>query len=233
VLAIMLASAITRRGCGVLLVDATQNQGNLHILLGLRQRARLEHVLQGEAEPTDLLVPVTERLALLPADTGTDAIHGLTATDRARLHHRLTSLYHHYDAVVIDAGPGIDDVVRVATMRATRLVVVAVPEATSLSDAYALIKIVTLQLSAMPIEILVNRVRTPAEAEGTFQRLNLAAERFLRRQLEFAGGVAETAAVPRWQPTPADLLADAPQAIAALARRLAPEGGASHARPGD
>jgi len=232
VLAIMLAAALARLGSRVLLVDAAQNQGNLHILLGLRQRAQLDDLLQGEAEPADLLVPVTDRLALVPAGSGADTIHGLTATDRARLHHRLTTLYSDYDAVVIDAGPGIESVVRVATMRATRLVVVAVPEATSLSDAYALIKIVTLQLPTMPIEILVNRVAEPAEAEATFERLDLAAQRFLRRRLEFAGGVPETPATHRWQPTPAELLAWAPETIVALARRLTPVGGDGHASSG-
>jgi flagellar biosynthesis protein FlhG len=229
VLSIMLAAAAARTGRRVLLVDAAQNQGNLHILLGLRPRVHLEELARGDAEPADLVVPVTDRLWLVPADSGADALHGLTATDRARLHHRLTSLYHDYDAVVIDAGPGIESVVRVATMRATRLLVIAVPEPASLSDAYALIKIVTLQVPSLPVEVLVNRVSGPAEADGTFQRLDLAAERFLRRRLDYAGGVPETDAMRRWLHAPADLLAHAPEAIQALASRLTPDEGDAHA----
>ena len=233
VLSIMLAAAVARCGRRVLLVDAAQNQGNLHILLGLQHRAHLQDLLRGDADPEDLVLDVGDRLWLVPADSGDDTLHALTATDRARLHHRLTSLYHRYDAVVVDAGPGIEGVVRAAGIRASRVAVVAVPEPASLSDAYALIKILTLQLPAVPIEVLVNRAGDAGEAAATFERLNLAAERFLRRRLAFAGAVPEMPEFRRWLYQPAALLAHAPPALHALAARLADSRGGSDACHGD
>jgi flagellar biosynthesis protein FlhG len=232
VLSVMLAAAVARRGHRVLLVDAAQNQGNLHILLGLQHRAHLQDLLRGEAEPGDLVLAVTDRLWLVPADSGEDSLHALPATDRARLHHRLTSLYHRYDAVIVDAGPGIESVVRAAGIRASRVVVVAVPEPASLSDAYALIKILTLQLPSVPIEVLVNRAGDAGEAAAAFERLDLAAGRFLRRRLAFAGAVPDIPEMRRWLYEPASLLAHAPEALRDLASRLTETGGDHDARDG-
>jgi flagellar biosynthesis protein FlhG len=191
VLSVLLAGALARQGRRVLLLDGSQNQGNLHVLLGVHPERRLAALLAGEACPRDLLVPLSERLWMLPADSGAETVHALTAVDRARLHHRLTGLYDQFDSVVVDSGPGIESVVRVAGMRASRLVVVAVPEPASLSDAYALIKIVHGQLPALPVDVLVNRAESEAESQDAFARLELAADRFLGRSLGYLGSFPE------------------------------------------
>src|SRR5688572_10005579 len=157
IVSVLLASAIADRGAKVLLLDGSQNLGHLHVVLGVAPEAHLEQVMAGEIEPRALLCPVTERLWLLPADSGAEGLYALAAVDQARLHHRLSTLYDDFDAVVVDAGPGIEAAVRLSTMRGTRLVVVTVPEAPALTDAYALIKLVHAQLPSLPIDVLVNR----------------------------------------------------------------------------
>jgi flagellar biosynthesis protein FlhG len=104
-------------------------------------------------------------------------------------------LYDDFDAVIIDAGPGLESVVRVATMGATRLVVVTAPEPAALTDAYATIKIVHLQVSDLPIDIIVNRVIEPNDGPETFERLATATERFLHRELRYLGALAEDDAI--------------------------------------
>lgn len=202
VVSVLLAERLTREGRKVLLVDGDQNMGNLHVLLGLSRGARLEHVLSDAATPRDLLTAVTERIWLLPADSGAETLYSLGSIDRARLHHRLSALYDDFDAVVIDAGPGLESVVRVATMRATRLVVVTAPEPAALTDAYATIKIVHAQVSQLPIDVLVNRVMDDQEGPQTFERLATAAERFLHRGLRYLGALWEDEAIRRAVRTP-------------------------------
>jgi flagellar biosynthesis protein FlhG len=221
VLSILLAGALAGRGRRTLLLDGSQNQGNLHLLLGLSPERRLGALLNGEATPRDLLVPVAANLWLLPADSGAAEIHALGAVDRARLHLRLTSLYAGFDAVVVDSGPGIESVVRVAGIRAGRLVVVAVPEAASLSDAYALVKIVHLQVPHLPVDVLVNRADSEEEAQDTFGRLELAATRFLGRTLGYAGFVPEASGLRRDLGDATALLARAELADAAAGRLIA------------
>jgi len=213
VLSALLATALTRGARRVLLVDGSQNQGNLHILLGVRPAARLEAVLTGEAEVEDLPVEVAPGLWLLPADSGTESLHALSGVDRARLHHRLSALYDAYDAVVVDGGPGIENVVRIASIRASRLVVVTVPEPAALSDAYALIKIVNLQVPSLPVDVLVNRVLDAEEGPAAFDRLRLAASRFLGRELRYLGAVPEDEALRAMVRQPGAVLAAAPAGV--------------------
>lgn len=228
-LATLLAAEIARQGRRVLLLDGAQNQGNLHILLGVRPSRALDALLRGEAEPEELLVRVAEGLWLLPGTSGSEQVQGLSALDRARLHRRLTGLYDAFDLVVIDAGPGLDAAIRVAAMRATRLVTVAVPEPASLSDAYALLKLVHLQAPTLPIDVLVNRTLSAEEGPATYERLGLAARRFLERDLGYLGSVGEDPAIGRAVRTPGALLAAVFPEVSAAAERLLRAPGATEA----
>ncbi|MEP6571526.1 MAG: AAA family ATPase [Gemmatimonadota bacterium] len=195
VVSVLLAAQLVEQGRRVLLVDGDQNLGSLHVLLGVRPVARLEEMLNDSIAPRDMLQPVGERLWLLPADSGAESLYAMGSVDRARLHHRLSTVYDGFDAVIIDAGPGIESVVRVSTMRATRLVVVTVPEPAALTDAYALIKIVNLQVPELPIDILANRAMDEAEGRACYERLATAADRFLRREVRYLGTLVEDESV--------------------------------------
>lgn len=208
VVAVLAAQALADGGARVLLVDGSQNLGHLHVMLGIAVDARLEHVLRGEAEPASLLRQVSERLWLLPGDSGAESLYALPAVDQARLHHRLAGLYDDYDVVVVDAGPGVETAVRLATMGGTRLVVVTVPEVAALTDAYALVKLVQAQLPTLPIDVLVNRAAGPEDAAQTAERLSRAAERFLGRDLNPIGGLDETPALRDAMRRPGALLSD-------------------------
>jgi flagellar biosynthesis protein FlhG len=189
VISVLAAERLALEGRRVLLVDGSQNLGNLHVLLGLQRAARLEHLLADSLTPRDLLVPVQDNLWLLPADSGGESLYALGQVDRARLHHRLSALYDDFDLVIVDAGAGLESVVRVATMRATRCVIVTVPEPAALTDAYATIKIVNLQVVNLPIDVLVNRVIDESEGQESFDRLATAADRFLHRELHYLGAL--------------------------------------------
>lgn len=219
-LAAGLAVEWARAGRRTLLLDGAQNQGNLHVLLGTRPASSLAALAAGEASPEDLLVEVADDLWLLPADSGTEAVHGLGAVDRARLHHRLSGLYEQFDSVVVDAGPGIESVVRVCAMRAARLVVVAVPEPAALSDAYALMKIVHAQVPALPVDVLVNRTRAEGEGAAVHERLRTACERFLYRTPGDLGEVPEDPMFGALVRRPGALLESGAPLLTDLARRL-------------
>lgn len=205
VVSVLLAGRLAAEGRRVLLVDGTQNMGNLHVLLGLGRESRLEHLLADGVAARDLLVPVSEQLWLLPADSGAEGLYALGATDRARLHHRLSALYSDFDAVIVDAGPGLESVVRVATMRATRCIVLTAPEPAALTDAYATIKIVNAQVADLPVDIMVNRVMSDSEGPETYERLATAAERFLHRPLRYLGALWEDEEIRRAVRVPGQL----------------------------
>lgn len=191
VISALLAQRLAADGRKVLLVDGDQNLGNLHVLFGITRTATLEQLLDEAATPRDLLVRVSEQFWLLPADSGAESLHALGSLDRARLHHRLSALYDDFDVVIVDAGPGIESVVRVSTMGATRLIMVAVPEPAALTDAYATLKIVHAQVKDLPVDVLINRVEDAREGPQAFERLATAAERFLHRDIRYLGALWE------------------------------------------
>ena len=189
VMSVLFAHSLSQQGHRVLLLEGAQNLGSLHVLLGVRPRERLETLFHGEASPSDLLTPVTDDLWLLAGDSGAESLYALGAVDRARLHHRLNSLYDRFDVVVIDAGSGLDSVVRVASMRATHMIVLTIPEPPALIDAYAMIKIVHVQVPTLPMAILVNCEEDPGSAESAYQKLATACQRFLSFEPESLGAV--------------------------------------------
>lgn len=191
VVSALLAQRLAAEGRKVLLVDGSQNLGNQHVLFGVHRGATLEHLLTEAVSPRDLLVNVTEHLWLLPADSGAESLQGLGALDRARLHHRLSVLYNDFEAVIVDAGAGIDSVMRVCTMGATRLILVTLPEPAALTDAYATLKIVHAQLKDLPVDVLINRVEDAREGPQAYERLSTAAERFLHRPVRYLGAIWE------------------------------------------
>ncbi len=205
VVSVLLAERLSAEGRRVLLVDGSQNLGNLHVLFGVQRGARLEHLLSDAARPKDLLCPVNDTLWLLPADSGAESLHALGAVDRARLHHRLSTLYADFDAVIVDAGAGIESVVRVSTMGATRLVMLTVPEPAALTDAYATMKIVHAQVTDLPMDVLVNRVMDEREGPEAYERLATATERFLHRGLRYLGALWEDDDIRRAVRTPGRL----------------------------
>ena len=97
-----------------------------------------------------------------------------------------------FDAVIVDAGPGLESVVRVCAMRAQRVVGVAAPEPAALSDTYALLKIVSREVPSLPLDVFVNRAADAAEALAAWERLETACRRFLGRAPGFLGWAAES-----------------------------------------
>ena len=191
VVSVMLAAVAAERGREVLLLDGEQNLANLHVMLGVGVRGSIESVLAGRVRAEELVQPVVEHLWLLPSESGTEGLYALGARERARLHCRLVSLYRQYEVVIVDAGAGIEGVVRAATLGADRILLVTAPEPTALMDAHALVKILSLQVPHLRIDVLVNRCACDDEGHGAFIRLAAASEQFLNRELHLAGILLE------------------------------------------
>jgi flagellar biosynthesis protein FlhG len=195
VVSLLLATTLAAEGRRVLLLDGAQNMGNLHVLLGVRHGARMDALLGGDITAFDLVQPVAPNLWLVPADSGDEALYAMEPVDRARVQHRLSELYTSFDVVIADTAAGLESVVRVATMHATGLLVVTAPEPAALTDAYAMMKIVNLQIPGLPMDVVVNRCFDADEGRDAFVRLAAACECFLRRGIRFAGSLPEDPAL--------------------------------------
>lgn len=194
-LSILLAAEAASEGRRVLLFDADLNLGTLHVLLGLRPAARVDALLDSPAEPADLVCRVSPNLWLLPGTCAVERLHDMPALERARLELRLSAVFSSYDLVIADAGSGLDGAIRTATISADRLVVVATPEPAALTGAYALMKLAHLRTPQVPIDVLVNRCQSETEGSIAFNKLAVACDRFLDRQIRHLGTIAEDASL--------------------------------------
>jgi len=220
VLSILLGAAAARAGRRVLLCDADYNLANLHVLLGMCPASCIDELLGGTVEATALLRPLHDRLWLLPGASGGETLQSLEPLDRARLHQRLTAAFAGFDLVIVDSGAGVDGVLRAMTIGASRLVLVTSPEPAALTDAYAVLKLVHLRTSHVPVDVVVNQCHVADEGRIAFDKLAIAAERFLRRGIRFLTAVDDDSTIRAAVREPANCLAilEASETM----RRLAP-----------
>lgn len=190
-----LAIGLARLKNRVAILDADFGLGNVDVLLGIAPPAHLGHVFSGEKELVDILVDGPEGVRVIPASSGLRELTALTPLHWRRLNEGLDRLSRDLDFLLIDTAAGISDNVVDLILTTDRILVVTSPEPSAVVDAYALIKIITVAEPAREIGLLVNNSRDAHEAEQIFRQLDVAAARFLRRQLRYFGFVANDPAV--------------------------------------
>jgi flagellar biosynthesis protein FlhG len=218
-----LAVALSKAGKRVLVLDADLGLGNLDVLLGLVPRYTIEHVLAGARRIEDILVEGPAGMRILPASSGIQALTALTESQQLLLQSELEHLSSQADVLLIDTGAGISPVVTFFASSAHETIVVLSPEPTSLTDAYALIKVLARQYREHRFKVLVNQAKHPREALDVFRKLDQAADRFLHVAIDYIGYIPSDDYVPlavMQQRAVADLFPDAPasRAFAKLAR---------------
>jgi flagellar biosynthesis protein FlhG len=187
-LAITLSHALVRMGRRVLLFDADLGLANVDVQLGLVPRTNLSAIISGR---TNVAGAITRH-----PDTGLDVLVGLSGSGPladlpvASLDLLLTKVRAEttgYDAVLLDLGSGVDKVVRRIAAWADMLLVVATDEPTSLTDAYALVKLQTLDQPDGNVRIVINQAQSPAAGQQTYATLRRACMTFLHREPPLAG----------------------------------------------
>lgn len=220
-----LAIALQRRGKRVVVIDADLGLANLDVLLGLNPHATLRQVLRGECGIKEALVEGPAGIRIVPAASGYEDLTQLSDGQRLTLLDQVDTLDGDFDVLLIDTGAGISANVTFFATAAQETLVIVTPEPTSLTDAYALVKVLSTRYAEHSFAILVNMARSEFEARKTFTQLTRVAERFLQVNLRWAGWVPWDSEVPeavrRQQPV-IDLAPSTPatRAIDGLAERL-------------
>jgi flagellar biosynthesis protein FlhG len=193
--AVNLAVALSRLGHRTGLLDADFGLGNVDVLLGLTPGAHLGHVLAGEKELTDILLPGPGGVQIVPASSGLRALTALTPAQRSRLDAAIASARAALDFLLIDTASGISDNVIHTLMLAERVMLVTSLEPSAVVDAYATAKVLTAAAPFLEIGIVVNAVSDAREAVLAFRQLDVAATRFLGRSLRYYGFIAQDPAL--------------------------------------
>src|SRR3989454_9014424 len=192
-----LAVALGERGARVLLVDADLAQANLDLLLGVHPRFDLQHVLNGEKTPEEIVVAGPHGVRLVPAASGVPEMTELDDYRQECLLRGLSQLEADADLVIIDTASGVSRQVTAFCLTADEVVIVTTPEMPAFSDAYALIKLLQQQGLKRPPHLLVNMADNAEEAEETAHRIRLVARRFLQLDIDFWGFIPFDPALAR------------------------------------
>ena len=220
-----LAVALSKSGKRVLVLDADLGLGNLDVLLGLVPRYTIEHVLSGARSLDEVLLEGPAGIHVLPASSGVQTLTALTESQQLLIQEQLEQISLDTDILLIDTGAGISPTVTFFASSAHDTVIVLSPEPTSLTDAYALIKVLARQYREHRFKVLVNQAKNPREAADVFRKLDLAADRFLHVAIDYIGCIPHDDYVPlavMQQKAVADLFPESPasQAFARLARQV-------------
>lgn len=227
-LSLNLGIVLARSGKQVLLVDADLGLANVDIMLGVSPERTLQDVLREEASAFDVLVEGPEGLTILPSATGIAEIEAWQPEDLYRLGEELGRLERGFDLILIDTGAGISSKVVDFVLAADRMLVVAVPEPTSIADAYAMVKVCHGSRPDLEIGLLVNRARSAREAFELNQKFNQIVDRFLGAEVFRAGHVLYDAAFENAARNQQPLVVSHPDSTGArcieqIASELAPE----------
>ncbi len=192
-----LAVSLQRRGNNVLVFDADLGLSNIDVLFGIVPKYTIQHLLSGERSLQEVLVKGPEGILILPASSGVEEITHLDEFQRLRVLDEFDSFDGRIDYLLIDTGAGISSNVTFFCIAAQEIIVVITPEPTSLTDAYALIKVLYTKYQERNFKILVNYTKSSLEALETFRRLHLVTERFLKLSLDYLGLIPHDGAVKR------------------------------------
>ena len=179
-----LAAALARNGRRVLVLDADLGLANLDVVLNLFPKITLHDVFTGKATLADAIVPAPGGFSVLLAGSGMVEYSRMTPEVRDQLQGVITEVAPKFDHVLLDTGAGISEVVLYTVSLASEVLVVATPEPTSLTDAYATIKVLASTQSRMHVQVVVNQTRRHGEGRVVRQQLQQVVDRYFSPGLD-------------------------------------------------
>ena len=220
-----LGYALNAAGKRAMLMDCDLGLANLDVLLGISPDRNLQDLLHEDVNVEDVLVPIEQGFDMLPATSGVPELVEMDEDLQDILFTKLIHIAGQYDYLMLDLGAGISPtVLSLASLTQLRVVVIT-PEPTSLTDSYAMIKVLATQYGIKDFLVLVNQATTSAEANQTFDRLNAACFNFLGLELRNLGFIHQDSTVVKSVRNQTPLMKFAPESraakdILALSRRI-------------
>ncbi len=182
-----IAVSLAKRGKKILIIDADLGLANVDVVLGLAPQYNLNHFFNGERSLEEVMVEGPYGLKILPAGSGVQQYTRLDGQLKMRLIESLDALTEHFDLVLIDTEAGISDNVTYFNVAAQDILVVTTPEPTAITDAYALMKLLSTQYHQKRFLLTVNSVREADEGLDVFEKLTMVSGRYLDIFLDYLG----------------------------------------------
>ena len=184
-----LGMAMSSQGKQVMLLDADLGLGNVDVLLGVHPVHNLSHVISGERTLEEVIVEGPAGLQIVPAASGIKRMAELSPEEHVGLVRAFSELNNNLDVLIIDTAAGISDSVITLTRAAQEVLVVVCDEPASITDAYALIKVLNQEHGINKFHVMVNMVQSVQQGHDLFAKMLKVTDKFLDVTLDFTGTV--------------------------------------------
>ncbi len=178
------AVSLAKLGKRVLVLDADLGLANVDVMLGLRVQRNLSHVLSGECELDDIIIKGPAGMNIIPATSGTQSMVDLTPSEHAGLIRAFSDMQTKFDVLIVDTAAGISDMVLSFCRASQDVLLVVCDEPTSITDCYALMKLLSRDHGLFKFKVVANMVRSAKEGQQLFAKLSKVSDRFLDVALE-------------------------------------------------
>lgn len=183
-----LAEALRSMGQRVLIIDADLGLSNVDIIFGVHPEFHIGHLIDGERTVSEVILTTSTGIKILPAGSGVSELTNLSQGQKMNLLVELGALEGLFDIVLIDTGAGISPNVLYFNAAADECMVIATKEPTSVTDAYAMMKVMNTQHGIRRFKLLINMVKDSSEAKAVYLSLSNAVQKFLDNVvLEYMG----------------------------------------------
>ncbi|MGE5654601.1 MAG: MinD/ParA family protein [Bacillota bacterium] len=186
-----LALSLSQVGYRTVLLDADLGLANVDVLFGIVPQHTLKDVIDGSLQISEILTPGPLGLTIIAGGNGITELADLNEQQVERFIRSLDALDELYDFILIDTGAGIGKAVLGFVLAAHEIIVITTPEPTSITDAYATIKAVCNRRQDAEIRLVINRVANPVEAQQAYDKIRMAAERFLGVGIPLLGSIPD------------------------------------------
>ena len=177
--AVNLGAALALAGRRTMLLDADLGLANVDVLLGMKARLNLEHVVMGQCALEDIVLTASSGLRVVPASSGSFSMATLSRRQHAGVIGAFSEILEPLDVLLVDTAAGLSDSVVTFSEAAQRIVVLVCDEPASLTDAYGLIKVLFRRQPGCRFEIVANMVDSEAHGRELYEKLARVCERFL------------------------------------------------------
>jgi flagellar biosynthesis protein FlhG len=184
-----LGVAAAEMGQKVLLLDADLGLANIDVVLGLHPQFDLSHVMRGERALEEVLIEGPSGLKVIPGASGVQALAELSPAEHTGLIRAFSEVACDTDLLIVDTAAGISDTVLSFSRAAHEIVVVVCDEPASITDAYAIIKLLNRDHGHQRFRILANMVRSAQEGRELYNKMCRVTDRYLDVTLGFMGAV--------------------------------------------
>lgn len=192
-IAVNLAIALSRLGKRVVIIDADFGLANIEVMLGIRPTYNLADLMFRGKNLSDIITQGPENIGFISGGSGIQELTNLSKDQIIYLIRKLVELDQSVDIIIIDTGAGITDSVLEFVAASSEILLVATPEPTSITDAYALLKTVNrksdFSIDDTVIKIISNRVTPDEDGEEIYKKLSIVVTRFLKLKLEYLGHI--------------------------------------------